>query len=269
MQNLDVSSDHFALPSPVNIPDELAEKLGEGADKAEGPSEPSETEIEGTMSGGSPENDLANKTATIYCGALTPKEKAIAMTDSLKKDADLNLGNGDLSRVQTVIIYGKVLSQIKACVKEAKMEGGWEGYMENFSPIKKRTIQNWMYLYNNPQLHPYAWMGEERLLKAARRSKKYGGDNPIGEFLKEERLAPIPEGGWVSMVIKKKIDNAMAKAPSQPQKTSGVNSLTDRLIVQLSKGLEDAEFLAKVDDGKLEALQATIKDVRAKLLEKQ
>lgn len=274
MENLEIGGDHLAPPAPLNIQEELAENLGERADGAEGPSENSETKIEGPITEDSLKTDLANKTAEIYHGPLSPKEKALTMTDSLKMYADLGLGIGDLSRVRAIIVYGTVVSRIRACVREAKLEGGWEGYMGNFSPIKKRTIQNWLYIANNPQLHPYAWMGEDRLLKVSRYAKKnYDGEDPIGAFLKDIGVDPVPDGTCVSMEVKKRIDDAIAKPRSELSENPEVAVTTvpdqqaDELIDRLIESLADDNFLAKVDVTRLDTLAAKIDEAKAKLAE--
>jgi hypothetical protein len=266
MGNCETNIEHPFPPAQEHIPVPMVEEECEGPNGAGETIGPEKLEPETVFLLDRPEEDYETLEAEICNDTLPPEEKAKALTDLLVKQVDRNLGIGDLSRVEHAITYGKVLLQIKAWVKQAKMEGGWSGYTKNFSPISERTLQNWTFIAKNPHYHRYAWMGEERLLKAARRAKVLGGDDPIGAFLKKEGISPIfLEGGRVSMTTKNQIDDAIAKPGPQKPRVPEVNKLADRLIERLSKGLEDDGVLAGVNLEKLETLEEKIKVAKERI----
>jgi hypothetical protein len=268
MEKSEISSDHFP-PAQEQNPMLILEGGDEVPDGAEeGPSESRETETEAIPPQAQPDEDYNAQEDEIINSHRPLEEKAVALGDVLLKRIDNYQEYRDLSRALDAIIFGRSLLQIKVYVKESKMEGGWRGYIKtHLSPISERTVQNWMKLAKTGYCRPYVWMGEERLLKASRCAKKYGGDDPIAAFLKEAGIGPIPEDGWMSMETKRQIDAAIAKArPQAPKKSeSGVNPLTDRLIDQLTGCLENVELLSKVDLGKLKTLEEKIKWVRGEL----
>ena len=267
MENMEISSDHFPPAQEQNpmLMLEGGDGVTDGAE--EGPSESPETELKETPPQDGPVEDYGIQEARIINSQRSFEGKAMALTGLLKKRIDHDLGIGDLSRAHEDIRNGRTLNKIKELVKKNKRKGGWGGFVkENFSDfISSRSIQNWMNVAKSPYCHRYAGMGLERLLKADRHAKKYGGNDPIAAFLKEEGIGPIPESGRVSMETKRQIDAAITKPRPEKPKESKVNQLAGQLLERLNKGLENAKFLAKVDDGKLEALEATIKNVRFEL----
>lgn len=117
------------------------------------------------------------------------KDLSIRYVKQINTVENISIGTATKYRIREGVLFNLQ----KQIVKKALGQNWTEWFKDNYDKSLFRSVQDYMRLARVSNIIPYAWLGKEQLLQILRRIGEPEGDDPIGEFLKDNGVDFDPE----------------------------------------------------------------------------
>ena len=157
--------------------------------------------------------------------------KALTKTYSSRINVAENTTKGIIAKY-TIRLGGLFIIQ-QIIVQEVLKREWIEWFRENYEFSLLRSVQNYMRIADVPKAINYAVFGTERILEILRRIGKPTGDDPIGDFLKDNGIDYDPEVKTDFAELKLQTDIAITR---DKLNSEGLEEIPDDKVEALIRG---------------------------------